>query len=520
LVRRTGEELAASVASRGRPTLAGTAAGAVLLAVGAAAVTAGFVGAAMGDGFAGSAVLAATGGGLLLLGLVTAGLTRPPVSVGALELYGALVAALLTGTAAVALVFMATSELVHPVDALVEAAAGVGTVSASLVADPGALADGQLVFRALVQWLAGAGVIVLIVRVLPFLGAGGLEEAGGDAVSAAQRLWPTRWGSIRRLVRLYSGLTLVTALAYRAAGMGGFDAAVHALTTVSSGGWSTRVGSIGAWGSPAVEWVSLVAMFTVGVSLPLMFRALRSRRPGALLQSVEFRVYVIVVVLAWMVLVLWAGDLGHESVRRAGFAVVSTMSTTGFVAGGLGDFGSQGVVLLTALAVVGGMAASMTAGLKISRGLAMVGLMDREVQGHLHPRVVRAVTVGSSPLDEPTIEQMTAEVTFAMLVAAGGYVGLALFGSGVLSAFTTAITSLSTVGIDWVAPDPTAMLRVLSRPGRAVAALLMLGGRGSLTPVMVVVASALATVSRSLSDLTGRIGSGRRRFRDHHGDRR
>ncbi len=478
------------------------------------------VGTGMGEGVGASALMATVGAALVILGLGAVVLTRPPATVGTSELYGALVAALATGILAVAAVFVATSELTHPVDALVEATAGVGTVSASLVADPGSLGEGQLVFRALVQWMAGAGVIILIVRVLPFLGAGGLEEAGGDAVSAAQRLWPTRWGSIRRLMRLYVALTVAAALAYRLAGMGGFDATVHGLTTVSSGGWSTRAGSIGAWGSAAVEWVALVSMFFVGVSLPLMFRALRSHRPGALLQSVEFRVYVIVVALAWVALVLWRGDLSHESIRRAGFAVVSTMSTTGFVAGSLGDFGSEGVVLLAALAVVGGMAASMTAGLKISRGLAMVGLMGREVEIHLHPRTVRAVTVGLSPLDEPTIEQMTAEVTFAMLVAAGGYVGLALAGSGVLSAFTTAISSLSTVGIDWVAADPTAMLRVLSRPGRALAALLMLGGRGSLTPLMVVSASSLAAASRAVGDVTGRFAGGGRRIRDHHGDRR
>ncbi len=518
--RRLADGLTVVVSARGRRTLGGTAAGTVLVGVGAAAVVSGLVGAGMGDGFAGSGLMVATGAALALVGAVAVTLTRPPPTVGALELYGALVAALATGVVAVALVFMATSAPAHPVDALVEATAGVGTVSASLVADPARLDAGQLAFRALVQWLAGAGVIVIIVRVLPFLGAGGLEEAGGDAVSAAQRLWPTRWGSIRRLLRLYGGLTVVTTFAYRLAGMGGFDAVLHGLTTVSSGGWSTRADSIGAWGSPAVEWVALVAMFTVGVSLPLTFRALRNRRPGALLRSVEFRVYVIVVAVAWVALLVWSGETGHESIRRAGFAVVSTMSTTGFSAGGLARFGSQGVVLLTALAVVGGMAASITAGLKVSRGLAMVGLMGREVQAHLHPRAVRAVTVGSSPLDEPTIEQMTAEVTFAMLVAAAGYVGLALAGSGVLDAFTTTISSLSTVGVDWVATDPTSMLRLLSRPGRVVAAVLMFGGRGSLTPLMVVVASGLAGVSRTMRDLTGSVGTGGRRLRDHRGDRR
>ena len=250
----------------------------------------------------------------------------------------ALVLGSFAAVAALAIAHLATGA-VEPAalaTAFAEAAATVtGTNSTTLSGAD--LGGGMLALRAVGQWLGGAAFIVVLVRVLPHLGVGGLDTDGGVATRSARRLAPRSAGTMGRLMLLYGALTVALSIGYGLAGMPLLQSGLHALTTASTGGFSTQAASLGAFDSAAIEWVAIFGMAAGGVSLPLMFLAIRRNDPARFIRSYEFRLYITLIVLATVAVMLWTPEgigwtdvLRLDHVRESLFAVVSVISTTGF----------------------------------------------------------------------------------------------------------------------------------------------------------------------------------------------
>jgi len=461
-------------------------AGVVLFLGGVAAIPAAVVDIGVGGGHPIALALASVT--LMLIGFPLALYFGIPMRLTTEELYGSLVVGALAMLAAGAAVMLATGAVTGVINAIVEATAGVSTTAASVIDDPSDLSRGEQLFRAMLQWGSGVVSLVAIVRVLPRLGIGGLEAGGGVATRAASRLSPTTGGNLRRLGLLYGVFTGLTAVAYLAAGMPAFDALNHGLTVASTGGWSTRAGSIGAFDSAAIEWVSIAAMFCAGVSLPFVFQILRTGRVRLLWTGIEFRVYMAVAAGAWVALTLLGDDRSLEGIRSAGFAATSAVSTTGLVASNPSEFGGQGAALLITVAAVGGMAASLTGGLRLARILVVFSVMKRELSRQLHPHLVKRVWVGRSTVGEGVVSRILGEVMLNIIVAAVGYLALAFYGEKVFSAIGSTLSLLATAGPAYGSVDPETTLTALEPTGRIVAAMLMLFGRISVLPVLAAIA--------------------------------
>lgn len=419
------------------------------------------------------------------------------------ELYGSLVVGAAAMLLAGAGVHVATGAVDGWFDAFVESTAGVSTTAASVIVDPAELSRGEQLFRALLQWGSGAVGLMAIVRVLPRLGIGGLEADGGVATRAASRLSPTMGGNLRRLAALYVLFTAAVGIGYIAAGMPLFDAVNHALTVASTGGWSTRAGSIGAFDSAAIEWVSIGAMAFAGVSLPFVFQLVRTGETAMLWRAIEFRAYVFLILTAWIALYVSADEWSIGGVRAAGFAATSAISTTGLLADDPALFGGGGVALLVTLAAIGGMAASLTGGLRLARILVVVNVMRRELRRQLHQKSVLQVWVGRSTVSDEVVARILGEVLLNIMVAAAGYFALALFGDDVFSAIGATLSFLSTAGPAYGSVDPASALTALDAGGRFAAAIMMLLGRVSVLPVL----AALAVVSKSGRSSVRRVAS-------------
>lgn len=466
-------------------------AGVVLSCGGFAVVPAALIDVGAGGGHPVALALAAFG--LFAVGIPLASYFSLPRRMSTEELYGSLVTGAIAMLAAGAAVHLATGAVDGIIDAVVESAAGVSTTAASVIADPAELSRGEQLFRAMLQWGSGAVSLVAVVRVLPRLGIGGLDASGGVATRAASRMSPTVGGNLRRLTAIYLVFTLAIGVAYAAAGMPVFDAINHGLTVASTGGWSTRAGSIAAFDSAAIEWVSVVAMFVAGVSLPFVFQLLRTGDVGLLWRAAEFRTYVAVCAAAWLLLIGWGDDWSTSGVRLAGFAAASAVSTTGLVGADPNSFGGPGVVLLVTLCAVGGMAASLTGGLRLARILVVINAMRRELKRQLHPRSVLQVWVGRSTVSDEVVGRILGEVMLNVLVAVTGYLALAVYGDDVFSAIGSTLSLLATAGPAYGAELSESTLQALPPGGRLVAAALMLLGRVSVLPVL----AALAVVTKS-----------------------
>ena len=235
-----------------------------------------------------------------------------------------------------ALPYLLSGSIGNITDAFFETASGYTTTGASILPDPASLGHGLLLWRALTQWIGGMGIIVLSIAILPLLGVGGVQLARAEAPGPTpDRLTPRFSETAKRLWYLYTFITFVEMLLLWAGEMTLFESIAHSLTTMSTGGFGTDVGSMNAFGAYS-QWVVIVFMFIAGASFTVHYKAMRS--PKKYWDSFEFRVYAFITIGAIVVVVGglaanagWSGT----NVRDGIFTSVSLITTTGF---GTADF--------------------------------------------------------------------------------------------------------------------------------------------------------------------------------------
>ncbi len=239
------------------------------------------------------------------------------------------------------------------------------------------------------------GIILFAVAVLPLLGIGGMQlfrvEVPGPVKDT---LRPRVIETARRLWAIYVGLTALEWAALVLAGMGPFDAINHAFTTLATGGFSTRDASVGAFGSPAIEWVVIVFMALAGVNFVIHYRVLIEGLRGPS-KDAELRYYVGMLAVASLVvlLVLPAEHTGgiEVGIRNAVFGVVSVATTTGFGTVDFEKWPPLAQMVLLQLMILGGMAGATAGGVKSLRALIGFRTLRSAVEKLVHPHAVRPV---------------------------------------------------------------------------------------------------------------------------------
>src|SRR3712207_2000344 len=238
------------------------------------------------------------------------------------------------GVATAGAVPFVLAGLMGPVDAFFESMAGFTTTGASTIRVPEEVAPSLLLWRSLTQWAGGIGIVLIFVAVAPLVGLGAAQLYSAEVASpVAERLTPRIQDTAKILVYVYGGLTLGGVATLLLAGMGPFDAVNHALTTVSTGGYSTRSDSIAAFDSWAVELYLVFGMVLSGVNFTLYFQASQGRL-GRVFGNRELQAYlgIIIVGTAVMTASLYAFDYQDSPVvafREALFQSASLLTGTG-----------------------------------------------------------------------------------------------------------------------------------------------------------------------------------------------
>jgi trk system potassium uptake protein TrkH len=395
-------------------------------------------------------------------------------------------------------------QLSSPVDALFESMSGFTTTGSSVLTDIPALDNSMLMWRQFTQWLGGMGIVVLALTILVRLRVGGRQalfhmEAPGPAEVAT---FPaTIRDTARRFLGLYIGLTLAeaTVLSFFAVtgidpSMSIFDAVAHAFTTIPTGGFSPEGRSIEAFGA-ASQWAIVPFMILGGTSFALLYWALVRRRPVSFLRDDEFRVYLLVLAAASLVVVfeLWSEQIvtGEAAVRQGVFNTVSVFTTTGYANA---DFNLWNA--LTTFVLVGGMlisasAASTAGGIKLVRHVVIAKMLHREIDQTLHPELVKPIRLNRAPINEGALRAI---VVFAFL-----YVGLVVAGATVLlldaartdlslspfQALAATATTMASVGPGFGFAGPMGSFDPFSDASKVVLTALMWLGRLEIIPILV-----------------------------------
>ncbi|MDJ0663772.1 MAG: TrkH family potassium uptake protein [Acidimicrobiia bacterium] len=374
------------------------------------------------------------------------------------------------------------------IDPLFETAAGFTTTGATTLADPGELSHSMLLWRATSQWVGGMGIIVLSIAVLPMLGAGGVELARAEAPGPEpERMTPRFRNTAERLWWLYVGLTVLLAIVLAFGDMKLFEAIAHGMTTVSTGGFSTEPGSIGAF-SAYTQWVVIAFMLISATSFALHFRAWR--RPRAYLESKEFLAYISIVGIAVLLFALgtWSLGAGIESrVRDAVFTGVTMVTGTGYATLDWAAF-APGLLLVTLVCMfLGGMAGSTAGAVKTYRLGILFKTIGSSLRRIVYPRMVAVQRFEGRPIEPRLVHGV---VAFFVL-----YVGFFVVGAILLGFFEpqldlVSIGSASASAMGNIGPalgelGPTSTYAGLGADSKIILALLMVVGRLEIYPVVI-----------------------------------
>ena len=436
-----------------------------------------------GDG-TGALSFAVGGAACMAAGLLCGRLPRPIPRFGRAEAF-ALVALswmVLSAVSAIPLVVQGCSF----VDGLFETMSGYTTTGASIVTDYGAYGRGFFLWRALTNWVGGAGVISIFILILPGLGGGGRQLfLAQSSVAPSEVLSPQVRRMARTLLGLYAVLTLVETLLLVGAGMSLYDAALHSMASLATGGFSPNGASLAGYANPAADWIIVVFMFLGGASFPLLATGLR-RGPGAIVRDGEFLLYLGVTLglSAAVAVALAHGIPGGREVREAAFNTVSLVSTTGFANADFDRWNDGARALLMVAAVLGGCAASTAGGAKMIRLLIVCKVVRREVVQTLHPSAVVAIRTKQATVPSPILRA----VIVVVILYAVGYllVGtiLVVLGADLVTGYTAAIGCLNNVGPGLGQVGPMASYAGFPDASKLVLVVAMWLGRLEILPVV------------------------------------
>ena len=337
-------------------------------------------------------------------------------------------------------------------DAIFESASGLTTTGATILTRIETLPPSVLLYRQLLQWLGGMGIIVLAVAILPYLGVGGMQLYRSETVGpTSSKFTPSIAQTAKSLWGIYFALTVLCALAYWGAGMKPFDALAHSLSTVSIGGFSTYDNSFAQFmGSPWVYGVGMVFMLVAAMNFNLHFLVLRRGVLGAYFKDSEFLFFMLFILVAVVGLnfAFWLTSAyqGQDAWHRGAFQVISVATTTGFTDQTLNMFLPGVAFILFSLAFVGGCAGSTGGGMKAIRVLLLIKQGHRELKKLLHPQGVFRLRLGHAPVSERVAESVWGFVAIYLLVFMTLVAVMLLLGGDMETAWSAVGACLNNLG--------------------------------------------------------------------------
>jgi len=359
---------------------------------------------------------------------------------------------------AAACVFAAAPLALHPAfalspfDALFESVSGLTTTGVTVLTGLDALPRSLLLWRSLSQWLGGMGTLLLAIAVFPLLGIGGLQIYAADAPGSSQEKIAPRVAETARLLwLLYAGLTLLAVILFKSAGMTLFDAICHALTAISTAGFSTHDASIGYADSSYLRGVATLFMLIGGMSFVVLHRGLTQGVSWR--DAPELRAYVGVFAVATALIALDLNTGADSELASPGaglshamFQVASTLSTTGFFASDFERWPALSRSVLFALFFVGAMAGSTGGGLKVIRLQLIARLAFAQLFALVHPRAVDTTKLAHHRVETGVLLGTMGFVGAWLLTLLAGTAAISLSGVDAFSALCTAAVSLANIG--------------------------------------------------------------------------
>lgn len=375
-------------------------------------------------------------------------------------------------------------------DAFFEAMSGLTTTGATILIDLETLPPGVLIWRSLLQWFGGIGIIVMAISILPLLRVGGMQLFRMEASDAtSEKMLPRVANIVKAIAFIYLTLSIICALALWGAGMSLFDAVNHAMTTLSTGGFSTADQSAGHFNNPLVE--SIMVVFMIMGAMPfLMYLHFLKGNPGDFLMDSQIRWFLSLILTGIALLVCW--QLLHsripffDALRHATFSVTSVITGTGYATVDYSQWGGFSVAAFFFLMFTGGCAGSASCSIKIFRIQIVVETLRCRLIQLVRPNGIVVPRYNGRALPEEAVTSVASFIFLFFALFGLTAIGISLTGVDFITAISSAAAAITNVGPglgDIVGPSGN--FRSLSDPAKWIMAIAMLLGRLELFTVLV-----------------------------------
>ena len=389
--------------------------------------------------------------------------------------------------------FWLSGALPSITDAWYETMAGFTTTGSTVFTDVAAQTHSILLWRALMQWIGGMGIIVLSVAILPMFGLGGMQLYSAEVTGVSyEKLSPRIADTAKHMWVTYILMTVGEGILLWLFGMGGFDAVCHAMATISTGGFATHNDSVIAY-SPAIQWIILLFMLLSGINFTQLIYAFRGK-PQRLFQDEETRWYLCACFIAGLILMGGLLSFTHgslASIRLGFFTAVATITSTGFVAADYMIWPPILWVIVFFLMFTGGASGSTAGGMKWVRLAIFAKSAVAEIKRRIHPNAIIPVRFNGHTLREQTTSNIMAFMFFYVIIIVLATLMFCGCGVGFDESLGIAVSMIGNVGVSigqWGSSGCYAALPDVAKWG---ATFVMLIGRLEIFTVLLLFSRAL-----------------------------
>jgi len=332
-------------------------------------------------------------------------------------------------------------------NAFFESMSGITTTGSTIISNLESMPKGILLWRALLQWLGGIGIIVMAITLMPIMNVGGMQLFKVSNNDSSEKILPKSKEIALRLIYIYSGLTLLCAVSYKILGMNFFDSLTHSMTTIATGGFSNYNESIGYFDSFAIETSAMI--FIILGSLPFIaYIKFLNGDKRIFFTDVQIKTFLKIILFSILIISFYliVNNSTQLNFRTVFFNIISILTGTGYVNGQFDNWGDFPLILFLGLMFIGGCAGSTTCGIKIFRIQILYSFIINQLKKIIYPKGIFVLKYDQSPVDNKFIASIISFIYLYLVIFFIITALLSLTGLNFITAISGAATSISNVG--------------------------------------------------------------------------
>jgi len=334
-------------------------------------------------------------------------------------------------------------------DAFFESMSGITTTGSTIITDLDSTPKSVLVWRAILQWLGGIGIIVMAITLMPIMNVGGMQLLKVSSGDASEKILPKTKEITIRLIIIYVALTLLCTLFYKIFGMKFFDSFTHSMTTIATGGFSNYNDSIGHFNNFKIEITSMI--FIILGSIPFIaYIKYLSGNKKIFITDVQIKSFIKIIffsiLILFIYLVIFNKSFSEISLRSISFNVISILTGTGYVTTNFDSWGNFPLIYFLILMFIGGCAGSTTCGIKIFRVQILYLFLKNQLKKMIYPRGIFVLKYDNNNVNEKFMASIIAFIYLYIIIFFIIAALLSLTGLDFTTSISGAATSISNVG--------------------------------------------------------------------------